>query len=182
MLFAIGCQSMRIELASLDSGKGVFAHKYAPDELDLDDERLKLIEPAEVSGKVRQQGNRTHVSGRVTARVQAECDRCLKLVELPVDSRFKLEYVTAEDYRAQQAVELTEEDLDLSVFDGEAIDIDELVKEEVLLAVPDHVLCAESCKGICPVCGANKNSVECGCEAREIDPRWAGLKKLVNSK
>lgn len=173
---------MRIELASLESGKGVFAHKYAPDELALDDERVKLIEPAEVSGRVRQHGGRSHVSGRVTARVQAECDRCLKMVELPIDSQFKLEYVTAEEYREQQAVELTEEDLDLSVFDGEAIDIDELVKEELLLAVPDQVLCSESCKGICAVCGANKNSVECGCEAREIDPRWAGLKKLVNSK
>ena len=173
---------MRIELANVESGKGVFAHTYAADELVLEDERVKLIEPAEVSGKVRQQGSRSHVSGRVTARVQAECDRCLKSVELPIDSHFKLEYVTTEDYRAQQAVELTEEDLDLSVFDGEAIDIDELVKEELLLAVPDHVLCSEDCKGICAVCGANKNSVECGCEAREIDPRWAGLKKLVNSK
>ena len=173
---------MRIELASLEGGKGVFAHTYAPGELALEDERVKLIEPAEVSGKVRLKGSRTHVSGRVTARVQAECDRCLKPVELPIDSHFKLEYVTAEDYRAQQAVELTEEDLDLSVFDGEAIDIDELVKEELLLAVPDHVLCSEGCKGICVVCGANKNSVECGCESRGIDPRWAGLKKLVNSK
>ena len=173
---------MRIELASLESGKGVFAHKYAPDELALEDERVKLIEPAEVSGKVRQQGSRSHVSGRVTARVQTECDRCLKLVELPIDSQFKLEYVTAADYRAQQAVELTEDELDLSVFDGEAIDIDELVKEELLLAVPDQVLCSESCKGMCAVCGANKNSVECGCEAKEIDPRWAELKKLVNSK
>ncbi len=136
----------------------------------------------ELASLVRQQGGRSHVSGRVTAIVQAECDRCLKLVELAIDSHFKLEYVTVEDYRAQQAVELTEEDLDLSVFDGEAIDIDDLVKEELLLAVPDHVLCSEGCKGICAVCGANKNSVECGCEAREIDPRWAGLKKLVNSK
>jgi uncharacterized protein len=173
---------MRIELASLDSGKGVFAHTYAPEELVLEDERVKLIEPAEVSGKVRQQDSRSHVSGHLKAQVEAECDRCLKLVELQIDSRFKLEYVTVEDYWAQQAVELTEEDLDLSVFDGEAIDIDDLVKEELLLAVPDHVLCGEGCKGICAVCGANKNSVECGCEARDIDPRWAGLKKLVNSK
>ena len=173
---------MRIELASLESGKGVFAHKYAPRELALDDERVKLIEPAEVSGKVRQKGSRTHVSGRVTARVQAECDRCLKSVELPIDSNFKLEYVTAEEYRAQQAIELTEEDLDLSVFDGEAIDIDELVKEELLLAVPDHVLCSEGCKGICAVCGVNRNLTECGCQTKEVDPRWAGLKGLVNSK
>jgi uncharacterized protein len=173
---------MRIELASLESGKGAFAHTYAPDELALEDDRVTLTEPPKVSGNIRQQGNRVHVSGRVTARVQVECDRCLKSVELPIDSHFKLEYVTPEEYRAQQAVELTEEDLDLSVFDGEAIDIDELVKEELLLGAPDHVLCVESCKGMCPICGVDRNSVECECETQEVDPRWAGLKKLVNGK
>ena len=173
---------MRIELASLEGGKGSFAHTYAPAGLSLEDERVRLVEAPTVSGAIRQKGNRFHVNGAVTARLQVECDRCLKLVELPVDSHFKLEYVTAEEYRAQQAVELTEKDLDLSVFDGEALDIDELVKEELLLAVPDHVLCSESCKGMCAVCGANKNTTECGCETRAVDPRWAGLKKLVNSE
>jgi uncharacterized protein len=173
---------MRIELASLENGKGAFAHTYAPGELVLADERVSVIEPPVISGNIRQKGNRVHVGGKVAVRVQAECDRCLKLVELPVDSHFKLEYVTAEDYRAQQVVELTEQDLDLSVFDGEAIDIDELVTEEILLAVPDHVLCSEVCKGICASCGVNRNSTNCGCESREVDPRWAGLKRLTNSK
>jgi uncharacterized protein len=173
---------MRIELATLGGGKGAFAHTYAPDELVVADERLKVIEPPVVSGNIRQKGSRVHVAGRVTARVEAECDRCLKSVEIPVDSNFKLEYVTAEEYQAQQAIELTESDLELSVFDGDVIDIDELVTEEILLAVPDHVLCSEACKGICAVCGVNKNSTECGCESSEVDPRWAGLKKLMNSK
>jgi uncharacterized protein len=173
---------MRIELAGLESGRGAFAHAYASGEVVLEDERLRLIDPPTVSGQLRQEGRRVHVSGRLAARVQVECDRCLKPVEIPVDSRFKLEYVTAEDYEAQQAVELTQEDLDLSVFDGEVIDIDELVTEEILLAVPDHVLCNDDCKGICPVCGADRNSVDCGCRTAEVDPRWAGLKKLVNSK
>jgi uncharacterized protein len=173
---------MRIELATLEGGKGVFAHRYAPNELLLEDERLRLLETPVVSGKIRQKKDRVEVAGQVTAHAQAECDRCLKLVELPVDSRFKLDYVTAADYRAQQAVELTEEDLELSVFDGEAIDIDELVTEEILLAVPDHILCSDDCKGFCAVCGVNKNSTSCSCETREVDPRWAGLKKLVNSE
>ena len=173
---------MRIELASLEDGKGVFAHTYAPDELVLKDDRVKLLKAPAVSGKVREQGARVHVDGQVSALAQAECDRCLTLVQLPIDSRFKLEYVTAEDYQAQQAVELTEGDLDLSVFDGEGIDLDELVTEEIMLAVPDHVLCSEDCKGICAVCGVNKNLTRCGCETKEVDPRWAGLKKLVNGK
>jgi len=173
---------MRIELASLEDGKGAFSHTYLAGDLDLADDRLQLIEAPTVQAEVRQRGSRTKVTGQVKARAQLECDRCLQPVELPINSRFMLEYVTAEDYQAQQAIELTLEDLDLSVFDGEAIDVDELVKEELLLAIPDHVLCVETCKGICVRCGANKNLGECGCDTQEIDPRWAGLKKLVNSK
>jgi uncharacterized protein len=173
---------MRIELASLEGGKGTFAHAYLPGDLVLENDRAKLLDGPTVSGTVRQKGDRVHAYGKVTARAQVECDRCLKLIELPIESSFKLEYVTAEDYKAQQDFELTEEDLNLSIFDGEGIDLDELVTEELLLAVPDHVLCTENCKGRCAVCGVNKNSTECGCDTHEVDPRWAGLKKLVNSK
>ena len=173
---------MRIELAGLEEGKGKFAHDYASEELVLEDNRLRLLIPPTVYGQIRREGRRAHVTGRATARLQVECDRCLKPVELPVDSEFKLEYVTPEDYQAQQAVELTEDDLDLSIFDGEVLDIDELVTEEILLAVPDHVLCSENCQGICDRCGADRNSTDCGCETQQVDPRWAGLKELVNGK
>ena len=173
---------MRIELASLENGKGAFAHAYAPGELVLEDDRLRLLTPPTVSAEIRQAGRRAHLTGRVLGRVEVECDRCLAPVELPVEAEFQLEYVTPEDYQAQQAIELTEEDLDLSTFDGEAIDVDELVAEELLLAIPDHVLCSENCKGICATCGADRNSADCGCESQQVDPRWAGLKELVNGK
>jgi uncharacterized protein len=170
---------MRIEIANLEGAKD-FAHSYAPGELLLEDDRLQVVTPPAIFGNIRRDGNRAHVKGRVTGGVQVECDRCLTSIEFPVDSTFELEYVTPEDYQAQQAVELTEDDLDLSVFDGEAIDIDELVTEELLLAVPDHVLCRDDCKGICPVCGVDRNAVECSCKTADTDPRWAGLKELVN--
>ncbi|HLN99014.1 MAG TPA: DUF177 domain-containing protein [Pyrinomonadaceae bacterium] len=171
---------MRIELATLEHGKGSFTHAYAPGELVLEDDRVRVLQPPFVTAEVRQKGARIRVTGRLSGRLQVECDRCLKAVELPVDSRFDVEYVTAADYAAQQAVELSEDDLNLSVFDGEGIDVDELVAEELLLAVPDHILCDENCKGMCAVCGADKNSVDCDCETQEVDPRWAGLKGLVN--
>jgi uncharacterized protein len=173
---------MRIELADLENGKGGFRHVYAPNELSLQDDRVQLLEPPTVSGEIRQAGRRAHVSGRVSGRLQLECDRCLQPVELPVDSRFQLEYVTPEDYQAQQAFELTGDDLDLSTFDGEGIDVDELVTEELLLAVPDHILCSENCKGICATCGVDRNLTECGCDSQKVDPRWAGLKELVDGK
>jgi uncharacterized protein len=171
---------VRIELASLESGKSRFAHTYLEGELVLEEDRLRLVRPPTVQGEVRRADRRAHVKGHVVAGVQVECDRCLAWIELPVDSNFKLEYVTQEDYLAQQADELTDDDLDLTVFDGDIIDIDALVIEEILLGVPDHILCKDDCKGICPRCGADRNSVDCDCETTEIDPRWTGLKELVN--
>ena len=173
---------MRIELASLENGRGSFAHAYSPGELVFEDERVRLLAEPIVSGELLQDGRRVHVTGRVTAQVEAECDRCLLAVALPVDSGFTLEYVTPADYQAQQVIELTTEDLDLSIFDGEAIEIDELVGAELRLAVPDHVLCSENCKGICPECGVDRNKVACECQTAAVDPRWAGLKELVNGK
>lgn len=173
---------MRIELESLDGPRAEFRHEYAPDELDLEDEAIRLIAPAAVSGRLRREGSRVKVAGKVDAQLQLECDRCLKPIDFPVASRFKLEYVTREDYQAQQDLELTEDDLDLTVFDGNIIDVDGLVREELLLAVPTQLLCQENCKGVCSVCGVDRNVTDCFCQVQEIDSRWEGLKELVKDQ
>jgi uncharacterized protein len=169
---------MRIELENLEGGKGDFAHVYNPDELNPVDERVKLTAPATVNGKIRLAGNEVFVNGHVDTRAQVECDRCLKLIELPVNADFELEYITGSEYETSAVAELTEAEMSVAVFDGEALDIDEIVKEQILLAVPTRMLCREDCKGICPQCGVDKNTGECNCETKEIDPRWAALKNL----
>jgi len=170
---------MRVELENLEGGKGEFAHVYQPDELNPIDERVQLTEPAAVSGKVRVAGNEVFVSGHIDTRAQVECDRCLQPVELPVNTDFALEYISGADYESSAAAELTEADMSVSVFDGEAIDIDEIVKEQILLTVPARTLCREDCKGICPECGIDRNTGECSCVTDNTDPRWAALKNLT---
>jgi uncharacterized protein len=169
---------VRIKLENLEGGKGDFAHVYQPEELNPVDERIRLTEPASVSGQVRLSRNQVFVEGHVDTRAQVECDRCLQPVELPVSADFALDYITGSEYESSQAVELTEAELSVAVFDGEAIDVDEIVKEQVVLAVPTRMLCREECKGICPECGIDRNTGECKCVTSEIDPRWAALKNL----
>ena len=169
---------MRIELENLEGGKGDFAHVYQPDELNPVDERVRLTAPAAVTGKVRLSGNEVFVSGHVDTQAQVECDRCLQPVEAPVSSDFALEYITGSEYESSEVAELTEAEMSVSVFDGKAIDVDEIVKEQILLAVPTRMLCREDCKGICPECGIDRNTGECSCVANDIDPRWAALKNL----
>jgi len=172
---------MRIELENLEGSKGDFAHVYQPDELNPVDERVSLIAPAAVNGKIRLSGNEVFVNGHVETRALVECDRCLKPVELPVNADFTLEYISDSDYESSEVAELTEDEMSVSVFDGSAIDVDEIVKEQILLAVPTRMLCREDCKGICPECGADRNTGECNCVKNDIDPRWAALKNLTKN-
>jgi uncharacterized protein len=173
---------MRIELARLDESDGKFAHDYVPGELAVDDVRVHLDAPMRVSGRVAQSRGKVVVAGKLETRVNVDCDRCLRYVDLPVQTEFSLEYVTTEAYEATSAAELTDEDLELSVFDGESIDVDELVREQLLLTLPTRVLCEETCKGLCPICGADRNTAECDCAANDIDPRWQALTELANGK
>jgi uncharacterized protein len=169
---------VRIELENLEGGKGDFAHVYQPDELNPVDERVRLTAPAAVTGKVRLSGNEVFVSGHVDTRAQVECDRCLQPVEAPVSADFTLEYITGSEYESSEVAELTEAEMSVAVFDGEGLDVDEIVKEQILLAVPTRMLCREDCKGICPECGIDRNTGECSCVADNIDPRWAALKNF----
>ena len=173
---------MRIELENLEHGKSDFTHVYQPDELGAFDERVGLIEPVNVSGKVRLAGTKVFVNGHIETRARVECDRCLQPIELPVKTDFDLQYITGGDYESSGAAELTEEEMGVAVFDGEAIDVDEIVKEQVLLAVPTRMLCRPDCKGICPDCGIDRNTGECACATKDVDPRWAALKNLTGGK
>ena len=180
---------MRIELVNLEHGRRDFSHVYQPDELGSFndragslDERVTLIAPVAVNGTVRLAGTEVFVNGHIETRAAVECDRCLKQVELPVDADFEVEYVSGQTYESTAAAELTENDLSVSVFDGDAIDVDEIVKEQILLAVPTRTLCQPDCKGICPECGLDKNTGDCNCEPKEVDPRWAALKNLTSGK
>lgn len=174
---------MHIEVERLDEAGESFAHTYAPGALALNDERANLIAATSVAGTASRKGEQVRVSGKLTGTAEVGCDRCLRPVALPLAIEFDVQYIPAEIARGvAENIELLDEDLNASVYDDGAVDIDELVREQVLLTLPLRILCQEDCKGLCPTCGADLNTETCGCEQREIDPRWAALADLKNSK
>ena len=68
--------------------------------------------------------------------------------------------------------------MDAEPFDGKTIDLDPIIREQVLLALPVSVLCREDCKGLCTVCGEDLNEKDCGCERKVVDVRLAKLKDI----
>ncbi len=167
---------MRIEVEKLEETGGKFSQVYAPGELLF--EEIELVEAAAITGRARRKNGDVELRGELLTKASTICGRCLKPVELQIDVKFAERFVPAVSWRHEEQHELQEEDLNISVFDGEGIELDDLVKEEILLAIPAHVLCSEDCKGLCPSCGVDRNSETCDCEAKQIDSRWDKLKNL----
>ena len=168
---------MRLELDKLEEEGGKFARVYETNELPLDSE-VKLVEPAEVRGRIRRDGKEVELRGKLATKLEVMCGRCLQPVQLPIATEFKERFVRAVSWAAEEQHELQAEDLNVAVFDGEGIELDELVREELLLALPANVLCREDCRGLCPTCGIDRNLSDCQCESEEGDSRWQALKEL----
>ncbi|HVF54756.1 MAG TPA: DUF177 domain-containing protein [Pyrinomonadaceae bacterium] len=170
---------MQVDVENLSEAGEAFAHTYEPGELDLEDESARLISPAIVGGRASRKRDEVRLRGTIKTEVEMPCDRCLRSTRVPVEVEFDAGFIPAERERgATENVELQQEDLSVSVFEGETINIDELVREQILLALPIRLLCTEDCKGLCPHCGADLNAEQCSCDRKETDPRWAALAAL----
>jgi len=135
-------------------------------------------------------GAHAFATGTFRGELTVACSRCVNPVILKIDENLRVTFLPrhelpdddAEDDRADDADEdegvvVNEEDIDVFPFDGERIDLEPLLREQFVLAVPFAPLCAETCKGLCPQCGIDRNTASCTCEP-PIDPRLAPLKGL----
>jgi uncharacterized protein len=169
---------MVIDLITLEKSPFPFTFSFAPDEIDLDIKTARLKNAVKVEGKLTKRIVQTDVEGKIFAEVETECSRCLQALELKLEFPFEAAFVTAENYTEAKEAELKEDDLDVSIFSGDKIDVTELVREQILLNLPEQALCREDCKGLCEKCGANQNLLDCNCEEKEVDPRWRGLREF----
>ncbi len=169
---------MRIDIEQLEQGQRSFEYTHNPGDFNLEEEKLRLASALRVSGEVRRRREEVIVKGAVNGKIEANCDRCLRPVPVPIDVGFDAHLVPAHVYHENETVELQAEDLDYSVFDGRTVDIDELVREQLLLSLPVRLLCQEDCRGLCAQCGADLNSQSCDCAGETNDPRWDALAHL----
>jgi len=96
----------------------------------------------------------------------------------PIDSAFDLDYRPQTANTGEGELEVDDDDLSTAYYEGDAIDLDQLIREQLYLALPMKPLCTETCRGLCPLCGINLNRSACACERTWDDPRLAVLKAL----
>lgn len=154
--------------------------------------RFTAAGPAQLSAHLEKFEGGVLLRAQSSPRLTTACRRCLRPVELTVPVSFALSLVPqtslsqrlAEDDRAPAPTEakgrgsFDPDDVDQETFDGHAIELDPLVREQLLLALPMDALCREDCKGLCPSCGQDLNERSCDCRADTADPRWAKLRSL----
>ena len=122
-------------------------------------------------------GRRVRVRGEGKVRLIMPCDRCMKdvPVDVPVDFEREIDANVTEQERI--------DDLDEQPYiDGYTLDLDGLVRNELILNLPMKVLCKKNCKGICPKCGQDLNEGECGCDKVGLDPRMAVILDLFQGR
>jgi uncharacterized protein len=125
-------------------------------------------------GRLSKSGEDYLLVGRLAGALETPCARCLEPARVPVESQMTVTFVPADEG------EELGDDADVVGFPGNEIVLDDELRDEILLAIPLQVVCAETCRGLCPVCGGNRNVTPCTCEdeRRAVDPRLAALGKL----
>jgi uncharacterized protein len=120
---------------------------------------------AQINGSVRleKHGRDILVRGALKGRLQLACSRCLEEFSWPVDVDFDLLLVPSPGSMPGEDEELSTADLDVDYYSGETVDVEPIIREQIILTVPLKPLCAEDCKGICPSCGAVLNLEACAC-------------------
>ena len=130
---------------------------------------------------VEKDGEVVSVRGGLQARVPLVCGRCLEpfdMILAPVVDARLLPAVT-DRQRGPVEHELAADDLETDVYAHDRLDLGVVVETETTLGLPMKPLCREGCRGLCPICGSNRNLTTCACEESSRDPRWAPLKKLA---
>ncbi len=129
-----------------------------------EDTDLAFLSPITYNLTLTRSGENVWVHGVVESALSLLCDRCLEQFSYTVRAKLEIELVPKQKAPDAGEVELKREDLDQYYYDGDEIDLDPYVFEEVMLNIPIKALCSDSCKGMCPVCGKNLNLEECRCD------------------
>src|SRR4051794_16709372 len=112
-------------------------------------------------GRLSANGDDYLLLAHIGGVLEATCGRCLEPARVTIDTNLAVTFVPADED------EEVGDDPDVVGFAGKEIFIDDEVRDEILLAIPLQILCKESCRGLCPVCGGNRNQVPCECEAQQ---------------
>lgn len=169
---------MIIDLASLGTTAKKVEVEFDPGDIDLDGEPIRLQGTTTFVGEIEMADAKANLLGTVNAHLLVDCTRCLEGIEKDLELPFRAIFVDPSVESKNAEAEIVDEALDESLTPDGRIDMAEVIREQLLLWLPEQIFCREDCRGLCAKCGANLNLIDCKCADEDIDPRWAALKSL----
>jgi len=171
---------MLLDLSTFTAGPAHVERHLAPEAFSSDD--FTATTEVALVFDVHKDETRYRLVGTIETTLELACGRCLEPFPLPVAVGFDLRYLPHTENRGEDEREVEEDDLSTAFYQGESIDLGDLVREQLYLTLPMKPLCRADCRGLCPECGANLNATACGCAPRWEDPRLAPLKALLEDR
>ena len=163
-----------------------FAEEFQPNVIDLGGE-LRQRTPLATSGRAElvEEHHGKHkvikdirLRGRLATTIEMTCARCLEPVTQDLRREFELLYRPLGADAGRDELSVTDAEAEIGYYQGEGVLLEDVLREQVLLALPLKVTCREDCKGLCPHCGKNLNVEQCSCAEPVEDPRWTALKDI----
>jgi uncharacterized protein len=102
----------------------------------------------------------------------------LEPVEQVVTSSFDLLYRPQGIDARSEELSITDVEAEIGYYRGEGLELEDVLREQILLALPLKTICTEYCRGLCPHCGKNLNREQCSCAEPVEDVRWSALKDI----
>ncbi|HTW32521.1 MAG TPA: DUF177 domain-containing protein, partial [Candidatus Sulfotelmatobacter sp.] len=175
---------MFLDIKDLEVRPRDFDEELQPGVLDFGNE-VRQRTPLETSGRAElvEEHHGKHkiikdirLRGRLSAGLELQCARCLEPVPQNVKRDFELLYRPLGVDAGRDELSVTDAEAEIGYYQGAGILLEDVLREQVLLALPLRVVCREECKGFCPQCGKNLNQEQCSCAPPFEDPRWQALK------
>lgn len=177
---------MFIKVKDLELRKLVFDESFLPGLIDLTEDlkQSSAIKAAGTAELVREtRGAREVVDdirivGSFSTRVEVRCARCLEPVENTLAESFDLLYRPQGVDAHGEDASIGRAETEIGYYRGEGLLLEDVLKEQILLALPVKQVCNPDCKGLCPHCGRNLNMESCDCAVTVSDPRWTALEDI----
>ena len=174
---------MQLDLTRYRQPLERFDRTFSPEEAGNEGDPYRIVAPVHVAFDIHKDKDKFRLVGNLETELELACSRCLEPYRFPLSAAFDLRYLSASSATfAEGEHEMDEDDLEISYYRDEQIDLNELLREQFYLALPMKPLCRDDCKGLCPQCGTNWNTGTCTCTTEWEDPRLAALKGLVKGE
>lgn len=169
---------MKIKVSDIPKEGLTISAEYGDEVLEG---QVSTREPVVVNLRAEKSGRDIRVKGNIKAQLSLSCSRCLEEFPWNLESEFDFVLVAPEK-NPQTEKELTPEELDISFFDGEYVDVAQITAEQIFLHIPIKTLCDSDCKGLCPQCGVNLNTEQCQCPPQTRTSPFEALKNIKPEK